>query len=194
METFMVTFMVERKSRNLCLRVNHLFRALDNRGTDKGPAQGVHGSDHEPFMVRLQQFEVGSSPSVALDHENTITPAQGVHGSNHEGLMVDTGLIGLIGVAGCGCTRPRGRLPQTAPTPFGARCDGTGAPARLVDPFRSPPRSVSHRGQPSKVTAEYGSPPEIAGTPAPGSAFMSSFGLRPPFDRWSRCGQCASSD
>ena len=125
METFMVTFMVERKSRNLCLRVNHLFRALDNRGTDKGPAQGVHGSDHEPFMVRLQQFEVGSSPSVALDHENTITPAQGVHGSNHEGLMVDTGLIGLIGVAGCGCTRPRGRLPQTAPTPFGARCDGS---------------------------------------------------------------------
>ena len=36
----------------------------------------------------------------------------------------------------------------------------------------TPPASVSHRGQPSKVTAEYGSTPEAAGTPAPGSAFM----------------------
>jgi hypothetical protein len=35
--------------------------------------------------------------------------------------------------------------------------------ARLVGSSWPPPRSVSHRDQPSKVTAEYGSPPEIAG-------------------------------
>src|ERR1039458_2458753 len=95
METFMVTFMVERKSRNLCRRTNHQVRASENLGTDKGPAQGVHGWNHEPFMVRRQQSGVGPSPSVALDNENTITPAQRVHGSEHEGLMVGTGLIGV---------------------------------------------------------------------------------------------------
>ena len=52
-------------------------------------------------------------------------------------------------------------------------------------------RLVSHRRQPSKVAPEYASPPEIAGTPAPGSAFMSSLGRWPPFDRWRRCGQSA---
>jgi hypothetical protein len=31
---------------------------------------------------------------------------------------------------------------------------------------------VSHRRRHSTVAVEYGSPPEIAGTPAPGSAFM----------------------
>jgi len=51
METFMVTFMVERKSRNLCRRTNHQLRASDKQGPDKGPAQGVHGPNHEPFMV-----------------------------------------------------------------------------------------------------------------------------------------------
>jgi hypothetical protein len=30
METFMVTFMVERKSTNLCRRTNHQLRASDN--------------------------------------------------------------------------------------------------------------------------------------------------------------------
>jgi hypothetical protein len=50
-------------------------------------------------------------------------------------------------------------------------------------------RLVSHRRQPSKVAPEYASPPEIAGTPAPGSAFMSSLGQWPPFDRWRLCGQ-----
>ncbi len=30
METFMVTFMVERKSRNLCHRTNHQLGASDN--------------------------------------------------------------------------------------------------------------------------------------------------------------------
>jgi hypothetical protein len=33
-------------------------RASENQGTDKAPVQGVHGSNHEPFMV-----ETGSSVS-----------------------------------------------------------------------------------------------------------------------------------
>ena len=49
-------------------------------------------------------------------------------------------------------------------------------------------RMVSHRLQPSIVAAEYGSPPEAAGMPAPGSAFMSSLGRWPPLDRRRLCG------
>jgi hypothetical protein len=52
-------------------------------------------------------------------------------------------------------------------------------------------RLVSHHRQPSKIAPEYGSPPEIAGTPAPGSAFMSSLGHWPPFDRCLWRGQSA---
>jgi hypothetical protein len=119
METFMVTFMVERKSKNLCRRTNHQLRESENQGTDKAPAQSVNGS-------------------------------------NHAGLMVGAGLFGV------GRKRwhwSKGRLPQATPTPFGARRDGTGAPAWLVGSSWSPPASVSHRDQPSKVTAEYGSTP-----------------------------------
>ena len=55
-------------------------------------------------------------------------------------------------------------------------------PQAIYDAWMS---SESHRRQPSKVTAEYASPPEIAGTAAPGSALMmSSLGQWPPFDRW----------
>jgi hypothetical protein len=48
-------------------------------------------------------------------------------------------------------------------------------------------RLVSRRHWPSMVAAEYGSPPEIAGTPAPGSAFMSSLGPWPSIDGRRRC-------
>jgi hypothetical protein len=51
METFMVTFMVERNSGNLGHRVNHQVRASEKFGTDKGPGQGVHGCNHEGLMV-----------------------------------------------------------------------------------------------------------------------------------------------
>jgi hypothetical protein len=191
METFMVTFMVERNSRNLCRRTNHQVRASDNYGPDKAPAQRVHGWHHEGFMVRLVQFGVGPSPSVGLDHENGIVPAQRVHGWHHEGLMVGTG---LIGAAESGGTRPRAdcQRPHRRRSALGVM-----GPARRHGwwtPFEPSPvrcHTGTSRQRSLRNTAR---PRRSPATPAPGSAFMSSFGLRPPFDRWPRCGQCASSD
>jgi hypothetical protein len=37
METFMVTFMVERKSKKLSHRTHHQLRESENQGTDKPP-------------------------------------------------------------------------------------------------------------------------------------------------------------
>jgi hypothetical protein len=54
-------------------------------------------------------------------------------------------------------------------------------------------RLVSHHRQPSSAVAEYGSTPEVAGTPAPGSALISSLGRWPSLDRWLRCGRSALS-
>ena len=54
-------------------------------------------------------------------------------------------------------------------------------------------RLVPRRRQPSSAAAEYGSTPEVAGTPAPGSALMSSLGLRPSLDCRYRCGRPATS-
>ena len=45
-------------------------------------------------------------------------------------------------------------------------------------------RLVSRHRPPSSAAAEYGSIPEVAGTPALGPALMSSLGLRPSLDRW----------
>jgi hypothetical protein len=67
---------------------------------------------------------------------------------------------------------------------LGAKGAGTTTGLRI----RSIRRLVSHHRQPSNVAPEYGSPPEVAGTPAPGSAFMSSLGRWPPLDRWRLCG------
>ena len=64
--------------------------------------------------------------------------------------------------------------------------DTVGGPLLISSRFGVTP-SPAH----SKVTAEYGSSPEIAGTPAPGSALMSSLGLRPSLDRWLRRGRLA---
>jgi hypothetical protein len=67
---------------------------------------------------------------------------------------------------------------------------GTGTqPGLRVPSIR---RLVSHRRLPSRAAAEYDSTPEVAGTPAPGSALMSSFDLRPSLDRWLRRGRLAS--
>jgi hypothetical protein len=51
METLMKTLMVGENSRNLCHRTKRLLRALVNSTTDKPPAHGVHGCDHEGFMT-----------------------------------------------------------------------------------------------------------------------------------------------
>src|SRR5664280_3647612 len=74
-----------------------------------------------------------------------------------------------------------------APTPFGARREGG---RYRSNPVCGPLLCVvwCHTVQPSIVAPEYGSPPEVAGTPAPGSASMSSLGRWPPLDRWRLCG------
>jgi hypothetical protein len=54
-------------------------------------------------------------------------------------------------------------------------------------------RLVSHLRPPSRAAAEYGSIPEVAGAPAPGSALMSSLGRWPSLDRWLRRGRLALS-
>ena len=64
METFMVTFMVKGKSRNLCRRANHQLRASEIQGTDKPPVQRVHGSNHEGLMVGAGLFGVGGSGGI----------------------------------------------------------------------------------------------------------------------------------
>src|SRR5271156_1546794 len=145
METFMVAFMVKRKSRNLCRRTNHPLWAPDNEGLDKGPAQGVHGSNREGVN--------GRSRALRCRRKRW-------HWSKAD------------------CHRPRRRRSAL----------GVMGPARrlgwwaLLDPL---PLWCHTETSLQRSLAEYGSTPEIAGTPAPGSAFMSSFGLRPPLDRCS---------
>jgi hypothetical protein len=51
MKCLMETLMVRENPRNCCRRTNHQLRALVNPRTDKTPAQGVHGCDHEGFMT-----------------------------------------------------------------------------------------------------------------------------------------------
>jgi hypothetical protein len=55
-------------------------------------------------------------------------------------------------------------------------------------------RLVSRHRPLSRAAAEYGSIPEVAGTPAPGSALMSSLGRWPSLDRWLRRGRLAPRD
>ena len=51
MKSLMETLMVRENSRNCCRRTKHQLSAVVNPTTDKTPAQGVHGSDHEGFMT-----------------------------------------------------------------------------------------------------------------------------------------------
>jgi hypothetical protein len=51
METLTETLMVRENPRNCCRRTKHQFRAVVNSTTDKPPAQGVHDSNHEGFMI-----------------------------------------------------------------------------------------------------------------------------------------------
>ena len=59
MKTLMKPLMTERNSRNLCRRAKHQVRALVNLRPDKTPAQGVHESGHEGFMMSEQVCGVG---------------------------------------------------------------------------------------------------------------------------------------
>ena len=51
MKSLMETLMVRENPRNCRRRTNHQLSALVIPTTDKPPAQGVHGSNHEGFMV-----------------------------------------------------------------------------------------------------------------------------------------------
>jgi hypothetical protein len=51
MKSLMETLMAEENSRNCCRRTKHQLSAVVSLSTDTTPAQGVHGSNHEGFMV-----------------------------------------------------------------------------------------------------------------------------------------------
>jgi hypothetical protein len=53
-----------KKIENLCRWANHQLRASENQGTDKAPAQRVHGSNHEGLMVGAGLFGVGGSGGI----------------------------------------------------------------------------------------------------------------------------------
>src|ERR1019366_2799847 len=93
MKTLMKTLMTARNSRNLCRRAKHQVRALANLRIDKTPAQRVHESGHEPFMMIEQVCGVGLCGCTDRTIRTDKTPAQGVHDCNHEPLMTAPRLI-----------------------------------------------------------------------------------------------------
>src|ERR1039458_1786666 len=87
MKTLMKPLMTQRNSRNLCRRAKHQVRALVNLRMDKTPAQGVHESGHEGFMMSEQVCGVGPCGCTDRTIRSEETPAQRVHDSDHEGFM-----------------------------------------------------------------------------------------------------------
>jgi hypothetical protein len=53
-----------KKIENLSRRTNHQLRKSENQGTDKAPAQRVHGSNHEGLIVGARLFGVGESGAI----------------------------------------------------------------------------------------------------------------------------------
>ena len=51
MKSLMETLMAEENSRSCCRRTKLQLSAVANPRTNKTPAQGVHGCDHEGFMT-----------------------------------------------------------------------------------------------------------------------------------------------
>jgi hypothetical protein len=74
MKSLMETLMTEEISRNCCRRTKHQLSALLYPSTDKTPAQGVHGCDHEGFMVPRPMFPGRFAPphrQCGRDGQNT---------------------------------------------------------------------------------------------------------------------------
>ena len=93
MKTVMKPLMTERNSRNLCRRAKHQVRALVNLRMDKTPAQRVHESGHEGFMM-IEQVLLGWTAQLAhVVGPDGNTPGQGVHDCIHEPLMTAPRLI-----------------------------------------------------------------------------------------------------
>src|ERR1035437_4301946 len=90
MKTLMKTLMTQRNSRNLCRRAKHQVRALVNLRMDKTPAQGVHESGHEGFMMSEQVCGVGPCGCTDRTIRTDKTPAQGVHDCIHEPLRCNS--------------------------------------------------------------------------------------------------------
>jgi hypothetical protein len=93
MKTLMKPLMTQRNSRNLCRRAKHQVRALVNLRMDKIPAQGVHESGHEGFMMSEQVLPGWGALERTPGDEDSNTPGQRVHDSNHEPLMTAPRLI-----------------------------------------------------------------------------------------------------
>jgi hypothetical protein len=64
MKSLMETLMAREISRNCCRRTNHQLSAALSLSMYKTPAQGVHGCDHEGFMM----LEPMSPGRFALSH------------------------------------------------------------------------------------------------------------------------------
>src|ERR1035437_6260061 len=93
MKTLMKTLMTARNSRNLCRRAKHQVRALVNLRPDKTPAQGVHESGHEGFMMIEEVLPGWTAQLAHAVGPDGNTPGQGVHDSDHEGFMTAPRLV-----------------------------------------------------------------------------------------------------
>jgi len=91
MKTLMKPLMTARNSRNLCRRAKHQVRALANLRMDKTPAQRVHESGHEGFMMSEQVLPGWGALERTPGDEDINTPGQRVHDSDHEGFMTTPG-------------------------------------------------------------------------------------------------------
>src|ERR1019366_6842261 len=123
MKTLMKTLMTARNSRNLCRRAKHQVRALVNLRMDKTPAQGVHESGHEGFMMSEQVCGVGPCGCTDRTIRTDKTPARRVHDYTR---LIDVGeravLLDPRPLAAC----------HTAAGTLGVM--GTSAATRLLDP------------------------------------------------------------
>ena len=87
MKTLMKPLMTQRNSRNLCRRAKHQVRALANLRMDKTPAQRVHESGHEGFMMSKQVLPGWTAQLAHAVGPDGNPPGHGVHDSDHEGFM-----------------------------------------------------------------------------------------------------------
>jgi len=107
-----------------------------------------------------------------------VNPSQTLQGFVDVGLIVSVSVPVLSVIRDAATVRPSARS-EAVRRSFSL----TGSGRRLV------PR----RRQPSRAAEEYGSTPEVACTPAPGSALMSPLGLRSSLDCRHRRGRSAPS-
>jgi len=84
MKTLMKTLMIGENSRNLWRRTKRQLRALVNLRPDKTPAQGVHDSNHEGFMMPKSIWPGWFALSRRQVMRTDKTPGHRVHDCDHE--------------------------------------------------------------------------------------------------------------